>query len=146
MKLLKNESGFTMIELVVVIVILGILAAFAVPQFANLQTEARVAAVNGMAGAVRGAVSIARAKYLVVGNTAATTVDMDGTTVDVIAATGRPISTADTGIKAALQDTTGFTITYAAGIAHMTPDNGGSATCEVEYNDSTGNVTGDITC
>jgi MSHA pilin protein MshA len=140
MKLLKNESGFTMIELVVVIVILGILAAFAVPQFANLQTEAREAAVNGMAGAIRGAVSIARAKYLVVGDTAAVTVDMDGTAVDVIASTGRPTSAAVGGINVALQDTGGFTIAYGA-TATFTPTNGGSATCRVEYVAATGAVT-----
>ncbi|HET8760377.1 MAG TPA: type II secretion system protein [Nitrospiria bacterium] len=144
MKRLKNEAGFTMIELVVVIVILGILAAFAVPQFANLQTEARVAAVNGMAGAIRGAVSIARAKYLVVGNMAATTVDMDGTAVDVIAGTGRPAGSA-TGIQAALQDTSGFTIVTGA-TTTFTPINGGSGTCKVDYVAATGAVTAFPTC
>ena len=64
MSVLKNEKGFTLIELVMVIVILGILAAFALPRFAGLEVEARTAAVNGLAGSVRAAAAIAHSKSL----------------------------------------------------------------------------------
>ena len=47
------QGGFTLIELVVVIVILGILAAFAIPRFANIAKDARVSSVNGLAGSLR---------------------------------------------------------------------------------------------
>ena len=142
MKRLKNEAGFTMIELVVVIVILGILAAFAVPRFASLSAEARVASVNGFAGGLRGAVAVVRARYQVVGNMAATTVTMgDGvaTTVTVTAGTGIPTGAA-VGITAAMQDISGFNPTYGATTTFI-PANGGSATCKLDYDEATGVVT-----
>jgi MSHA pilin protein MshA len=45
---MKKQQGFTLIELVTVIIILGILAAFAIPRFINLTTEARAASIEGL--------------------------------------------------------------------------------------------------
>ncbi|GIZ52427.1 type II secretion system protein [Noviherbaspirillum aridicola] len=53
-----GQSGFTLIELVVVIVILGILAATALPKFVDMSGEARTAAVKGVAGALGSASSV----------------------------------------------------------------------------------------
>ena len=93
-----KQSGFTLIELVVVIVILGILAAVALPRFINLQADARFASANALAGGLRSAAVLARAQYLVTGNSAATTVSMEGNSVDVTAGTssdaGIPLATA----------------------------------------------------
>ena len=58
MDIRKSQSGFTLIELVIVIVILGILAAVAVPRFVDLSGEAAQAAVNGQAGALASASAI----------------------------------------------------------------------------------------
>lgn len=55
---MRDSSGFTLIELIIVIVILGILSAFALPRFADLGGDARRAKIEGAAGAMRSAAAI----------------------------------------------------------------------------------------
>jgi len=136
-----NQKGFTLIELVVVIVVLGILAAFAVPRFINMAGDARVSAVNGMAGGIRSAVALARAQYMVDGNLSASIVAMDGVNVDCDTGTGIPEGDAG-GIVAALQSTDGFNVAYpTATTVTFQPTNGGSTTCQASYDGTTGAVT-----
>ncbi|WGS59401.1 type II secretion system protein [Vibrio lentus] len=64
---MKRQGGFTLIELVVVIVILGILAVTAAPRFLNLQDDARQSALEGLRGAMAGAAGIVYGKAAIDG-------------------------------------------------------------------------------
>ena len=65
--MMKRQEGFTLIELVVVIVILGILAVTAAPRFLNLQDDAREASLEGLRGAVAGAMGISYGRAAIEG-------------------------------------------------------------------------------
>ncbi|MDC5804241.1 prepilin-type N-terminal cleavage/methylation domain-containing protein [Vibrio europaeus] len=76
---MKRQGGFTLIELVVVIVILGILAVTAAPRFLNLQNDARKSSLQGLKGAIDGAAGIVYGKAAINGSeTASAATDVDG--------------------------------------------------------------------
>lgn len=102
--------GFTLIELVVVITILGILAAFAVPRFISLETQARAATINSLAGSVKSAASLARGMAMATSSTVS--VPMEGNTVTL--SNSYPDSGA-TGIAYALSPIAASDFTFTAG-------------------------------
>jgi len=116
----KQQTGFTLIELVIVIVILGLLAATALPRFADLTGDARQAALDGIEGAVRSASAIVHAQALVDGVTlGSNSVDLEGQ--NVLTEFGYPAT-------AAIDDAVDITgATFAGGTFTL------STNCSVQY-------------
>ena len=127
-----SQGGFTLIELIVVIVILGILAATALPKFANLGGDARAASLKAAKGAIASASSLAHGQALVA-NLTSGTISMEGVTVTL--KNGYPNSdtiVAAAGLQAVDYDiaTTDTTVTLSP--QKVTNKN----TCRVVYTES----------
>ena len=121
----RRSAGFTLIEVMVVIVILGILSAFAFPRFAGLEERARSAALDGISGSLRSGAALAHALWLAEGSSG-TFVFMEGVQVDLV--NGYPLNSE---IIDTLQDISGFTqsapgVFFPNGVSNP-------AQCQVQY-------------
>jgi len=127
----REARGFTLIELTVVITILGILAAFAIPKFVALDQQARFATITGLGGSVKSAAALARSLSMATSNTVS--VQMEGSTVTLL--NNYPDATA-AGIALAV-NTAVSDFTFVAGSGTVTPavwtKVGAPASCTVSY-------------
>ena len=139
---MKRNAGFTLIELIVVIVILGILAVTAAPKFMNMQGEARISTINGMKASVQSSANLVYSKAIIKGieKTAAgigVSVPLDSTasTTNVVTTNYGYPTADDAGIKAAVDLSSDWTTSSASGTYYFYPatGSGSSTTCAVTY-------------
>lgn len=123
-----EQRGFTLIELVVVIALLAILAAFAIPRYAGLEREARTAAILGISGSIRSGAALVHGLWL---SQEINPVIMEGNAISLTQ--GYPDAT---DIAETLADMTGFTVTVNGGSDQAVFSKTGGTSCEVVYNDA----------
>lgn len=136
--MMKQHKGFTLIELVVVIAILGILMAVALPKFVSLQADARVAKMNAALAAVRASAALAHAQLVARGFDAG----YSGTPAPNIVAEGVVISYVNgyptAAVMAALSglSSTDYDITFTGGSSLRVASDSNHANCWFQYNEA----------
>ncbi|KFZ37822.1 MSHA biogenesis protein MshA [Shewanella mangrovi] len=150
---MQKQQGFTLIELVVVIIILGILAVVAAPKFINLQSDARYSTLQGLQASLQGANSLVYSKAAIAGSdkqSSATTVNLDASTAvstvygyldatEANFAKALEISaqTTDTDVTTGNASSTGDWLIYSDDSTVKFWQNGAPAACALTYTPAT---------
>ncbi len=146
---MKRQAGFTIIELVVVIALLGILSAVALPRFIDVTDDARRAAVSGAAGGLGAGVALVRAQAVVDNTATGNTVQIDNINI-IVNGSGYPVATnaavitdgsGDTSLSAAdcvlvwdsVLQASAPSVATAAGSDYLATANGGGTQCTYTY-------------
>ena len=134
---MKRSAGFTLIELVIVIIILGILAVTAAPKFLNLQGDAREATLKGMKAAMESSASVVYSKAVIKGleskTSGSVSTGVSGAVVTI--ANGYPTAD-DAGIGAALDFSSADWSVSSAGKTYTMTPTGAPSSCTVTYTEA----------
>jgi MSHA pilin protein MshA len=134
----RNQAGFTLIELIIVIVILGILAVTAAPKFLDFGSDARKSVLQGVKGSLDSAGSLVYGKAIIAGKQSAATATLTDPAINIVY--GYPAAT-EADLEAAAELSDFKFITPVVGQIRVAAEDAGlvdATACYVQYVQSTG--------